>query len=264
MARRTTPEQPKPASLSPQQMKAAIPKLERRATELEAIDVSTIQERREPRLEALEQKTDDTLVEIFGNDTIEYQRYQVGSLDSASYYMGRPTPLHEVRDGYRRSIQQAISALKTIIELFREKLHDLGESPEGRANRAFAELDIHPELVRAVGKLFSDGHYANAIEDACKVLDGLVKIRSGRSDLSGTDLMQTVFSPKAPVLRFNALKTETDRSEQQGMMFLFAGAMLALRNPRAHALIQDDPEQALEYLGFLSLLAKALDRAKRV
>ena len=178
--------------------------------------------------------------------------------------MGRPTPLGEVRDGYRRSIQQAISTLKTIIELFREKLQDLGDSPEGRANRAFAELDIHPELARAVGKLFHDGHYANAIEDACKVIDGLVKIRSGRSDLGGTDLMQTVFSPKTPVLRFNALQTETDRSEQQGMMFLYAGAMLALRNPRAHALIQDDPEQALEYLGFLSLLAKALDRAERV
>jgi hypothetical protein len=29
-------------------------------------------------------------------------------------------------------------------------------------------------------------------------------------------------------------------------------------------LIQDDPEQALEYIGFLSLLAKALDRTERV
>jgi hypothetical protein len=47
------------------------------------------------------------------------------------------------------------------------------------------------------------------------------------------------------------------------MMFLYAGAMLALRNPRAHELIQDDPKQALEYIGFLSLLAKLLDRARR-
>jgi hypothetical protein len=47
------------------------------------------------------------------------------------------------------------------------------------------------------------------------------------------------------------------------MMFLYAGAMLALRNPRAHKLIEDIPEQALEYIGFLSLLAKALDRANK-
>ena len=76
--------------------------------------------------------------------------------------------------------------------------------------------------------------------------------------------MQTVFSPKTPVLRFNQLTTETDKSEQQGMMFLYAGAMLALRNPRAHELMQDDPEQAIEYLSLLSMLAKALDRAERV
>jgi hypothetical protein len=47
------------------------------------------------------------------------------------------------------------------------------------------------------------------------------------------------------------------------MMFLFAGAMLALRNPRAHELMKDDPEQALEYIAFLSMLAKSLDRATK-
>ena len=262
MARRSAPEKPRPANLSPQEMKAAIPKLERRIAELRAVDVSIIQARGEPRMEALEQKVDATLVEIFGNDTVEYRRYRVG-LDTASMNYLYETPLNEVRDGYRRGIEQATSTLATIVELFQERLSDLGESPSGRAVRAFGELDIHPEIQRAVGKLFIDGHYANAVEDACKVLDAMVKMRSGRNDLSGTELMQVAFSPKAPILRFNQLQTETDRSEQQGMMFLYAGAMLALRNPRAHALIQDDPEQALEYLGLLSMLVKALDRAER-
>ncbi len=262
MARRSVPEKPRPASLSAQEMKSAIPKLERRIAELRAVDVSTIQTRGEPRMEALEQKVDATLVEIFGNDTVEYRRYRVG-LDTASMNYLYETPLNEIREGYRRGIDQAISTLATIVELFEEGLSDLGESPSGRAVRAFGELDIHPEIQRAVGKLFVDGHYANAVEDACKVLDAMVKMRSGRHDLSGTELMQAVFSPKAPILRFNQVQTETDRSEQQGMMFLYAGAMLALRNPRAHALIQDDPEQALEYLGLLSMLVKALDRAER-
>lgn len=244
-------------------MKAAIPKLERRIAELKAVDVSTIRDRGESRFDALEQKIDDTLIEIFGNDTIEYQRFRVGYLDTAPISMHGETSLREVIEGYRRGIDQAISSLQTVIDLFREKLQDLGETPEGRAFRAFGDFDIHPEIERAVGRLFRDGHYANAVEDACKVLDGLVKIRSGRGDLSGTDLMQTVFSPKAPVLRFNDLQTETGRSEQQGMMFLYSGAMLALRNPRAHELIQDDPEQALEYIGFLNLLAKLLNRAER-
>ena len=101
------------------------------------------------------------------------------------------------------------------------------------------------------------------MEDGCKVLDALVKMRSGRDDLSGTELMQAVFSPKNPVLRFSELQTDSERSEQQGMMYLYAGAMLALRNPRAHGLVPDTAESAIEYVGLISLLAKALDRAKR-
>ncbi len=47
------------------------------------------------------------------------------------------------------------------------------------------------------------------------------------------------------------------------MMFLYAGAMLTMRNPRAHELIEDDPEKALEYIAFISLLAKSLDKMDR-
>jgi uncharacterized protein (TIGR02391 family) len=264
MARRDSPGPPKTANLSPQQMKSAITKLERRISELRGIDLNTIRERGEARFDALERKIDDTLVEIFGADTVDYQRFRVSDFDTASINMMYATPLQDVIDGYRRGIDEAISKLETVIDLFREKLQDLGESSEGRAVRAFGDLDIHPEIARAAGKLFRDGHYANAVEDACKVIDLLVKMRSGRTDLGGTDLMQTVFSAKTPILRFNGLQTDSERSEQQGMMFLYAGAMLALRNPRAHELIQDDPERALEYIGFLSLLAKLLDRAERV
>jgi uncharacterized protein (TIGR02391 family) len=120
-----------------------------------------------------------------------------------------------------------------------------------------------PEIARAATRLFEDSHYANAIEDACKALDGLVKMRSGRFELSGTDLMQKVFSPTAPVLKFNEMKTESDESEQRGRMFLFAGVMLAVRNPRAHGLIADSAENALDYIAFLSLLAKMVDAATK-
>ena len=264
MARRTKQEEPKPADLTPDQMKLAIPKLSRRIKELEEIDVNTIQDRYEPRLESLEQKIDTTLVDIFGHNTIEYRRFSINTLDMASQNMYYETGLYEVREGYKQGIEQAISNLKTIIELFEEKVDDLGETPEGRALKAFGELNIHPEINQAVSRLFKDGHYASAVEDACKVLDGLVKIRSGKHEISGTELMQKVFSPNNPILKFNDLLSETDKSEQRGMMFLYSGAMLALRNPRAHEVIEDDPEKALEYIAFLSLLAKSLDTAKRV
>jgi uncharacterized protein (TIGR02391 family) len=95
------------------------------------------------------------------------------------------------------------------------------------------------------------------------VLDMLVQFRSMRNDLSGTALMRTVFSLKTPILKYNELQTETEKSEQEGMMHLFEGAMMALRNPRAHGIIDDHPERAVEYLSFLSMLARSLDRAQR-
>lgn len=263
MVRRAMPEQPQPANLTPEQMKRAIPILKRRIAELEEIDINTIQERGEPRFEALDKKIDSTLVDIFGNNTVEYNRFRIDSLDTTGFYIMEEPTLHAVREGYKRGVQQAVSTLKTIIEWFEEKVDDLGESPDGRALKAFGALNIHPEIARAVTKLFKDGHYANAVEDACKILDALVKLRSGKNDVSGTELMQIVFSVKNPILKFNDLQTESDKSEQQGMMFLFAGAMLAFRNPRAHQIIEDNPETALEYIAFLSLLAKSLDKTER-
>jgi uncharacterized protein (TIGR02391 family) len=75
--------------------------------------------------------------------------------------------------------------------------------------------------------------------------------------------MERVFNPSNPVLRFNDLAHDSDRDEQRGYMMLFSGAVAGLRNPRAHKLIQDDAERALEFIAFVSLLAKLLDGAEK-
>jgi uncharacterized protein (TIGR02391 family) len=73
--------------------------------------------------------------------------------------------------------------------------------------------------------------------------------------------MERAFNPSNPSLKFNALKDASDRDEQKGFMMLFSGAVAGLRNPRAHGFIEDDPERALEFIAFVSLLAKLLDGA---
>ncbi len=259
-SRKSPPPQPAAANLSAEQMRTAIPKLERRIRDIEEFDPSSLSQRSDPRLGALENKLEDTIADVFGHGTLEYHRFSPGSLDTAGYNMMYATPLDEVIRSVQESKQRELTNLQTIIELFNEKLEDGGESPASKARRAFGDLDLHPEIARACSKLFSDGHYAEAVENACKVLDMLVKMRSMRMDPSGTELMQLVFSPKAPVLKFNEQKNDSERSEQQGMMYLFAGTMLAIRNPRAHGLVKDHPENAVAYISFISMLAKALDR----
>ena len=76
--------------------------------------------------------------------------------------------------------------------------------------------------------------------------------------------MEFVFSVKNPVLAFNDLRNDSDKDEQKGFMMMFSGAVAGLRNPRAHRLVQDDPERALEFIAFISLLAKLVDGAKRL
>jgi uncharacterized protein (TIGR02391 family) len=131
------------------------------------------------------------------------------------------------------------------------------------AKDAVEALKLQPRIAAACTRLFVDGHFRQAVLDASLALTEYVKERSGCRERDGADLMRYVFSRNGSVLAFNLLADETDRSEQEGMMHLFEGVMLALRNPRAHTLSDDSPEQALEYIALLSLLAKQVERARR-
>jgi hypothetical protein len=62
--------------------------------------------------------------------------------------------------------------------------------------------------------------------------------------------MQQAFGGADPLLRFNDLADKSDQDEQTGFMMMFSGAVAGLRNPRAHKLIKDDPERALEFVAF--------------
>lgn len=126
----------------------------------------------------------------------------------------------------------------------------------------FRLLDIHPEILKVSKKLFLDRHYAQAIFEAFKRVNNLVKEKSGRKDLDGKSLMLNVFSPNNPILKFNDLVSQTEKDEQEGFMYLFAGAILGIRNPKAHDhIVQKNMIRTLEYLIFASLLSKRVEEA---
>ena len=153
--------------------------------------------------------------------------------------------------------------LEGLIERLREKRSALTRDSRARSRSAFEYMDLHSRIALAAADLYRDAHYRQAVLDASIALVYYVKEKSGRHDLDGAPLMRTVFSVKNAILAFNDLNDQTGKDEQEGMMHLFEGAALALRNPRAHALFDDSPELALDYIGLLSLLAKRLDTAIR-
>lgn len=120
-------------------------------------------------------------------------------------------------------------------------------------------LSLHPRIAEVCVDLYRDGHYSSAILEASKSLINYVKEKSRQDNLDGAPLMRAVFSPKSPILAFDV----TDESEQEGMMHLFEGAVLAIRNPRGHDFPEDSPERALEYISFISLLANLVQTANK-
>jgi uncharacterized protein (TIGR02391 family) len=117
---------------------------------------------------------------------------------------------------------------------------------------------LHPIVVETASKLYCDKHYRQAVLDTYIALVQRVKEVSGRADLDNTTLMQTVFTPKNPIVVL-----ASDPDEQMGYMWMFSGAVMGVRNPKAHRLdALSDPDHAIEWLAFASVLFRLLDGAK--
>lgn len=143
------------------------------------------------------------------------------------------------------------------------KFSSLEENHEAKItrNRApFTLSNLHPNIIKVSEQLYEDGHYRAAVLDAYIDLINRVKRIANRSDLDGSPLMQNVFSPRNPQILLSE-----DQDEQQGFMWLFNGAVMAIRNPKAHKIIEvSDPQRTLEWLAFASVLHRVLDDADNV
>ncbi len=126
-------------------------------------------------------------------------------------------------------------------------------------------LKIHPSVRAVAESRFVAGHRADAVEAALKEVNTRVKKeykKRTRTELDGKGLMMKAFSPDKPQIVLGDLDTESGKNEQEGYMFLFAGAMQALRNPKAHANLDIDESRAMHHLLVASLLMSKLDEAK--
>jgi len=237
-----------------------IARLQRRIEEVKALDPKTIQYD-DQRIRIAEQNIRSDILEIFGPHSPEYHEHQYHDVSHGPYNMmdGPGEHQRQFAEGHPRTV----ALLEGLIARLNERRGEQARSPDARARSAFDGLNLHPRISAVATDLYRDGHYRNAVLDASVALVNYVKEKSRQHDLDGASLMRTVFSVNNTILAFNALADQSDRDEQQGLMHLFEGAVLAFRNPRAHDLDADSPEDAMEYLAFLSLLAKRLDQAKR-
>lgn len=171
------------------------------------------------------------------------------------------------QDNYTKNLKDCQTTLQLILDKYQilgveKKPASKAASPKDTSQSPidlFDRMQFHPKIVEASESLFKDGHYSSAILEAFKAVENFVKRKSGLS-ISGKALMSRVFREEDSIIKLNELATQSDKDEQEGFMFLFMGATVGIRNPKAHDIvIQKDPFKTLEYLAFASLLIKKID-----
>ena len=140
------------------------------------------------------------------------------------------------------------------------RTHQYSHAREGirTVGHPFNERNISAELPPVVRQLFDNGHYAQATFETYKFIDNEVQ-RHAKSSKSGFGLMMDALGGDNPNVRLTPMQSASQRDEQKGFQFLFAGAVLAIRNPRGHDYaVGDDPDLCLDHLSLASLLLRRL------
>jgi uncharacterized protein (TIGR02391 family) len=153
--------------------------------------------------------------------------------------------------------------LKTVAEA-----HTLSEAQE-RAGRLRSELlkrKVHHDVLRFCRAELLQENYFHAVFEATKSVAEKIRAKTGLTT-DGADLVDRAFGLNAPLLAINALRTETERSEQSGFANLVKGMFGTFRNVTGHAPKIAWPmgeADALDLLSLVSYIHRRLDAAARV
>src|SRR5579871_1712316 len=124
MPTRKPPPPQQPARLTPEEMQAGIKRLTRRLEEVKQFNPQSVPNQYEsPQVKKLSAAIDDSLVDTFGGDSLDYERYQPArhfSYGPLSFY--GETPIEMVQDALARSKAKSIALLEQAIESLKEKL----------------------------------------------------------------------------------------------------------------------------------------------
>ncbi len=246
--------------IGPEEIERGISKLRKRLYEVKSLDPATVPAD-DQRVENAERAIVSAVMEVYGPNSPQYHDNQYLRIWHGAEHVNMSRS--EMQRGFAAGIPQIVTLLEGLIADLEERLAEHRVDPMARVRSAFRDLDLHPRIGAVAADLYRDGHYRNAVLDAAVALVNFVKERSRRHDLDGAGLMRTVFSRNNPILAFNDLADQSQQDEQEGLMHLFEGAVLGLRNPRAHDVLPDSAEYALECIAFLSMLAKRLEQAKK-
>jgi Predicted nucleotide-binding protein containing TIR-like domain len=260
-----TPSTPtyQPANLSVDQISRAIPRLQKRISDLEMLDFSQMHERGGADIQGIKVSIEQTLEEIFGSYSTEYQRYH-----SAAVLSGGPLTMSYVgaRGGHRgkdhhpyyeRSRERSITLLKQAIQGLEERRDDLGSSMQVlEGSSGIEDVPVLPERIFVVhGR---DGEPREAIARFLQLL-GLEPVILHERPNKGRTLI-TKFHDEASDIGFAIILMTPDdvggldggeqkRRARQNVIFELGFFIGKLGGGRVAALIGNEVERPSDFEG---------------
>lgn len=132
--------------------------------------------------------------------------------------------------------------------------------------RKLIDRGVHPDVLKFCRAELVEGNHFHAVLEAAKSVAQKIRDKTGFTS-DGSTLVDDAFGigkNQYPVLAFNALSTNSERSEHNGLMNLMKGFFGSFRNPTAHApriAWKITEQDALDMMTVASLLHRRLDEA---
>ena len=136
---------------------------------------------------------------------------------------------------------------------------------EERANRFKSKLEqrnVHPKIYEYCRAELLAQNYFHSVFEAVKSIAETIRQKTN-STLDGSELIDTSFSIKNPLIKINELSTETQESEHKGFANLIKGVFGMFRNTTAHApkiIWEINESDALDIMSTISLIHRRLER----
>ena len=149
-----------------------------------------------------------------------------------------------------------------------ERATTLAEAQErvGRLRSELLRRSVHADVLQFCRAELLQENYFHAVLEATKSVTEKIRRMTGLQG-DGASLVDAAFgkgSSPYPMIAFNSLQTDSERSEHTGLMNLLKGTLGTFRNPTAHAPRISwavNERDALEALTLLSMLHRRLDEA---
>ena len=180
-----------------------------------------------------------------------------------SRFVGRQEVFEERRNELNEVLAFSGLELRTDGQFVRQKTAKTLDEAERRVRTIrgkFRGRQIHPEVLKYCKSELMRDDYFHAIFEATKGLAQRIR-EMANCQGDGAALVDRVFSIDRPILAFNALQTDTEKSEHKGFATLLKGCFLAARNPRAHEprILYRSEDDVADYLSLISMLHRKLD-----